>query len=181
MRMYVSKTKIMAVLSVMAALSTVLTVLGTVISVNTVFFTSAAAFLVGIAVISYGMVYGTIFFFVCMALDFFVNPNKLHVVLYAALAGYILLSEGTYLLLARMKDGKGKEWLHRGIRFVIFEALYLPFLIFLPKLFVSDTMLAKPWFMLVMIPGGVVVWFLYELAYFVVKRMFREKFARILN
>lgn len=181
MRMHVSKTKIIAVLSVMAALSTVLTVLGTVISVNTVFFTAAAAFLVGISVCSYGMGYGTIFFFVCLALDFFINPNKLHVLLYLVLAGYILLSEGTYLLLGRMKDGKGKEWLHRGIRLVIFEVLYLPVLIFIPKLFASDTMLAKPWFMLVMIPGGVLVWFIYELAYFVVKKMFREKFARVIS
>ena len=55
--MYVKR---ITILGMMAALSTVLTVLGTVISVNTVFFTAAAAFLVGIAVISYGMGTGTI-------------------------------------------------------------------------------------------------------------------------
>ena len=56
MRMHVNKTRAIAVLGVMAALSTVLTVLGTVISVNTVFFTAAAAFLTGIALTGWGMV-----------------------------------------------------------------------------------------------------------------------------
>lgn len=180
MRMHVNKAKVMAVLGVMAALSTVLTVLGTVISVNTVFFTAAAAFLVGIAVCSYGMGYAVIFFFVCLALDFFVNPNKLHVFLYLALAGYILLAEGTWIFIGGRKERR-REWLHRGIRFLIFEVIYLPLLIFVPQLLVADTMLAKPWFMLIMIPGGVIAWIIYDLAYFAAKKMFKEKFAGIIR
>ena len=42
--MHVNKTKKIAILGVFAALSTVFTVLGTVISVNTVFFTALAAY-----------------------------------------------------------------------------------------------------------------------------------------
>ena len=82
-----NQTHKLAVMAVMAALSTVLTVLGTVISVNTVFFTAAAAFLAGIIVTCYGKRAGVLFFAVCAVLDFLVNPDKLHVILYLCLAG----------------------------------------------------------------------------------------------
>lgn len=179
MRMHVNKTRAIAVLGVMAALSTVLTVLGTVISVNTVFFTAAAAFLTGIAVCSYGMGYGTVFFFVCLLLDFIVNPNKLHLFLYLALAGYLLLSEGSWLLLCRIVDGRKKIWLHGGFRFIIFALLYLFLLYLFPQFFVSDTLLAKPWFKIAMIPFGILVWIVYDLAYFTVRKILYEKFSRL--
>ena len=99
--MHVNKTKKIAILGVFAALSTVFTVLGTVISVNTVFFTALAAYLLGIIVVRFGIKEGILFYFVCAALDFFVNPNKMHVILYLALAAYILLSEGIFLLMQK--------------------------------------------------------------------------------
>lgn len=179
--MHVNKTKALAVLGVMAALSTVLTVLGTVISVNTLFFTAAAAFLVGVAVCFYGMGYGTIFFFVCLLLDFFINPNKLHVLLYLGLAGYILLSEGSFLLLDRMTDDRKKAWLHRGIRFLIFAVIYVPFVFFFPQLFLSDSLLAKRWIVMVMLPAGIFAWLVYDLAYFIVKKISHERFGKMLS
>ena len=54
--MHVAKR--MAVLAMMAALSMVLILLGTVIPVNTLFFTAAAAYMTGIAVVLYGKVQG---------------------------------------------------------------------------------------------------------------------------
>ena len=50
--MHVAKR--MAALAMMAALSMVLILLGTVIPVNTLFFTAAAAYMTGIAVVLYG-------------------------------------------------------------------------------------------------------------------------------
>ena len=120
--MHVNKTKKIAILGVFAALSTVFTVLGTVISVNTVFFTALAAYLLGIIVVRFGIKEGILFYFVCAALDFFVNPNKMHVILYLALAAYILLSEGIFLL---MQKKNPKEWAHCVIRLVIFLLIYL--------------------------------------------------------
>ena len=118
--MHVNKTKKIAILGVFAALSTVFTVLGTVISVNTVFFTALAAYLLGIIVVRFGIKEGILFYFVCAALDFFVNPDKMHVILYLALAAYILLSEGIFLL---MQKKNPKEWVHCVIRLVIFLSL----------------------------------------------------------
>lgn len=154
----------------MAALSTVLTVLGTVISVNTVFFTSAAAFLVGIAVIFYGMGAGGLFLAACAALDFFVNPNKLHVFLYLALAVYIFVCEGSYQGMKKMPDGRKKEWLHRSVRFLVFAVLYALLLTFLPQLLVSDKLLARGWFLPVMLAVGAVAWVIYDLAYIEAKK-----------
>ncbi len=176
------KTRTIAVLSVMAALSTVLAVLGTLIAVNTLFFTAAAAFLAGIAVCRYGMKYGILYFCVCLALDFIINPDKLHVLLYLALAGYLLLSEGTWMLLSKSRKtpaaqpGKKKIWLHRLIRLMIFAAIYLPFLFLAPQVILSGDLLKASWYRYAMIPVGVVVWVIYDLAYFAAKKFIRQRF-----
>lgn len=171
--MLLGKTKKIAMLGIMAALSTVLAVLGTVISVNTVFFTAAAAFLVGIAVVQYGLGLGTVFLFVCSVLDFFVNPNKLHILLYLVFAVYFLVSEGSYMGL-KSWNGKRKERIHSVIRFGVFALLYVPVMIFLPGLFVSDTVLERwmgaGWFLPVLLVVGIPLWFVVDFAYFVVKR-----------
>ena len=176
MRMYVKRAKRIALLGMMAALSTVLTVLGTVISVNTVFFTAAAAFLVGIAVIYYGFRAGTVFLGVCAALDFFVNPNKLHLFLYLALAIYILVCEGSYQCMGKLASGRKKEWLHRLVRFFVFAVLYGVLVVFLPQLLVSSRILTKVWFLPVMLGAGAVVWFLYDIAYVEAKKWFCTRF-----
>lgn len=176
--MYVKK---ITILGMMAALSTVLTVLGTVISMNTVFFTAAAAFLVGIAVIFYGMGTGAVYLCVCAALDFFINPNKLHVFLYLALAFYILVCEGSYRGMAKMPDGTKKEWLHRLVRFLIFAVLYVLLLIFLPQLLVSDKLFTRQWFLPVMLGAGVVVWIIYDLAYLEAKRWMTARFGTLFH
>lgn len=171
--MLLEKTKSMAVLGVMAALSTVLTVLGTYISVNTVFFTAAAAFLVGIAVVEYGPGRGTLFFVVCSLLDFFINPNPLHILLYVVFALYFLVAEGSYIGLKK-RSGRKKERLHGGIRLVVFLILYVPAVIFLPELFVSDTVLERwmdaSWFLPVILAAGIPLWLIFDMAYFAVKK-----------
>ena len=158
-------------MGVMAALSTVLTVLGTVISVNTVFFTAAAAFLAGVMLIRYGKGAGVLFYVVCAVLDFFLNPDKLHVLLYLGLAGYIVLSELFYSLL-RVEDARKKEWIHRGIRFVLFAVIYLPLALFLPRLFVNEEILNEVWLLPALLAAGVVGWIVYDVAYGAFKRLF---------
>ncbi len=181
------KTKTIAVLSVMAALSTVFAVLGTLIAVNTLFFTAAAAFLVGIAVCRYGMKYGMLYFCVCLALDFVLNPDKLHVLLYLALAGYLLLSEGTWIILSKgrkastAQPGKKKIWIHRLIRLAIFAAIYLPFLFLAPQIILSGDLLEVSWYRYVMIPVGFVVWVIYDLAYFSAKTFIHERFHNVMK
>lgn len=166
----------MAILGVLAALSTVLTVLGTVISVNTIFFTAAAAFLAGIVVIRFGLGYGTVFFAVCSVLDFILNPNKIHLFLYLGFAGYLLLSEGSFRAIHKKRGERGK-WLHRGLRLLFFLMLYLPMISFIPQLFVSEEIIKMKAFYPVMMAGGLLAWVVYDIAYAVFKRFFYERFG----
>ena len=175
--MHVNKTKKIAILGVFAALSTVFTVLGTVISVNTVFFTALAAYLLGIIVVRFGIKEVILFYFVCAALDFFVNPNKMHVILYLALAAYILLSEGIFLL---MQKKNPKEWVHCVIRLMIFLLIYVPMIFFFPKLLFGDAMQKMTAFYPLLIPAGVIGWLVYDVAYRVFKRIFYERFHTII-
>ena len=176
--MLLNKTKKVVMLGVLAALSTVLSVLGTVISVNTLFFTAAAAFLVGIVVILYGMGYGGLYFISCVCLDFLLNPNKLHGFLYLALAGYIFLSEGSYRAL---KERKKKDGIHKVLRGAIFVCCYVPMVLFVPQLLVSATLYQKTWFLPIMFVIGVVAWLIYDLAYMVAKKWFYAKFGSIFD
>ncbi len=177
--MHVNKTKTIVMLGVLAALSTVLTVLGTVISVNTVFFTAAAAFLSGIVVIRFGMGYGTVFFAVCATLDFIFNPNKLHLFLYLAFAGYLLLSEGSYRLLQK-QEGKKRERIHLGLRLFFFLAFYIPILLFVPQLLIGKNLTKNNAFYIVMMIVGVAAWVVYDLAYRSFKIFFYRRFHGVL-
>lgn len=173
-----NETKKIATLGVMAALSTVLTVMGTVISVNTLFFTAAASFLAGIVLIRFGRKAGLLFYVVCAALDFFVNPNKLHVLLYVAMAGYIVFSELTYSLLCT-KGKKTKEWLHRGIRFILFMLFYVPIIVFFPTLIVTEQFLKETWVYPAFAGAGIAGWILYDIAYGVFKRFFAQRLGKL--
>lgn len=173
-----NKTITIALLGVMAALSTVLTVLGTVISVNTVFFTALAAFLVGIVKNQYGTGYGILFYVVCGTLDFLCNPNPLHVFLYLVLAGYILLSEITYTLLRCQVDRK--ERVHRVVRILIFSCCYLPLVFYVPQLVLSEKIVKMQGFWIIAIGVGAVAWLIYDMAYGVFKSFFLRRFANIL-
>lgn len=177
--MHVNRTKKIVMLGVLAALSTILVVLGTVISVNTVFFTAVAAFLVGIVVTRYGVGYSAVFFAVCAVLDFIFNPNKLHIFLYIGFAGYLLLSEGTYRILPG-KAGQKKERIHQGLRFILFEALYVPLLLFVPQLLISDNIMKMTGFYPIMMVAGLVGWLVYDLAYATFKRVFFQRFGKAL-
>lgn len=177
--MHVNKTKKIAMLGVLAALSTILVVLGTVISVNTVFFTAAAAFLTGVVATRYGMGYGTVFFAVCAVLDFIFNPDKLHIFLYIGFAGYLLLAEGTYRILPG-RPGKKRERMHQGVRLLIFEVLYVPLLVWIPRLLISESIMKMTAFYPIMMVVGVVAWFVYDLAYAAFKRGFFQRFGKAL-
>lgn len=174
----VNRTKQIAVMAVLAAFSTVMTVLGTIISINTIFFTALAAFLAGIVLTRYGKGSGVLFFAVCAVLDFLVNPDKIHVLLYIALAGYIVISEFVYCLI-RMEDGKKKENVHLVVRLVLFCLLYIPIAWFLPQLLVDQQILRMAWLLPALLVGGLIGWLIFDKAYCVFKRLFMQRFARL--
>ena len=176
------RTKRVAVLGVMAAISVILLVLGTLISVNTVFFTAMAAFLVGIAVVKYGFGAGTMLFLGCAVLDLILNPNKLHVLLYLAMAGFILVSEGSYILLEkRIFDQKKRNLIHLICRFTFFMTVYCLLIFLLPRLLMSqeavDGIMSYSWSTWALIAGGVICFLAYDLAYLFIKRTYLHLFS----
>ncbi|MBO6108814.1 MAG: hypothetical protein J6P16_05355 [Eubacterium sp.] len=177
------RTRIVAELSIMAAVSVVLLILGTVISVNTLFFTAIAAFLTGLAVIRHGFGAGVMLFIGCALLDFLLNPIKTHVFLYLFMGGFIILSEGSYKPVQKLiSDQKKINALHFVIRLLIFYAGYLPVILFLPRLFLGEQALKwlfdYDWSIWVMIGGGVVAFLVYEIAYVFAKRAYLNFFIR---
>ncbi len=82
----------------------------------------------------------------------------------------MLISEIIWSKMNRVPDGKKKEWMHRGIRFLLFVAMYLPLVLLLPRLLVPVEWIHRPWFLSLMVLGGAVAWFLFDLAYTACKR-----------
>ena len=176
-----SRTRMVATLGVMAAVSVILLVLGTLISINTVFFTAAASFLVGIAVVKYKFGAGLMLFLGCAVLDLLLNPDKFHVFLYLAMGGFILFGEGTYKLLEkRITNPAKRSVVHMVIRAGIFAAGYVPLIIWLPRLFLTEEAMQKwfsyDWITWALIGAGIVAFFLYDIAYVFVKRTYMSLF-----
>ena len=175
------RTGMIATLAIMAAVSTILLVLGTLISINTVFFTAMAAFIVGIIVVKYGFGAGLMLYIGCALLDLLLNPDKFHVLLYVAMAGFTLLAEGSYKLLEKkVPDPKKRNIIHIACRIVVFMAGYIPLIVFIPRLFLAKTALdqfyQEDWIVYVMIGIGFIAFIVYDLAYVFVKRTYMNVF-----
>ena len=178
-----NRTKMVATLGVMAAISAILLVLGTLISINTVFFTALAAFLVGIAVVKYGFGAGAMLFLGSAVLDLLLNPDKFHVLLYLAMGGFILLGEGSYKLLEkRIPNPKKRNGIHLICRIVVFFIGYIPLVIWMPRLFLTqtavDNWLSYDWVTWALIGIGVIAFIVFDLAYLFVKRTYMGLFRR---
>ena len=176
------RTKMVATLGVMAAISVILLVLGTLISINTAFFTAMAAFLVGIAVVKYGFGPGTMLFLGCAVLDLILNPEKLHVLLYVAMGGFILVSEGSYRIFEkRIMDPKKRNLIHLICRFAFFMAAYCFIVFLLPRLILSGEAIEQifkyDWSTWAMLAGGIICFFAFDLAYIFVKRTYLHLFS----
>ena len=175
------RTKMIAALAIMTAVSTVFLLIGTFIAVNTVFFTAAASFLVGIIVVKYGVGAGLMLFMGSAILDLILNPDKFHVILYLAMGGFILIAEATYKLLEkRYMNPMTRNLLHLVIRLAVFFALYIPVAIFFPMLFLSGetwSMFSDLGWVRYVLPGvGVVAFVVFDLAYLFVKKAYLHIF-----
>ena len=175
------RTKMIAALAIMTAVSTVFLLIGSFIAVNTVFFTAAASFLVGIIVVKYGFGAGLMLFMGSAILDLLLNPEKFHVILYLAMGGFILIAEGTYKLLEKhIMNPMTRNLLHLVIRLAVFFALYIPVAIFFPMLFLSSetwSMLGDFGWLRFVLPGvGFIASIVFDLAYLFVKKAYLHIF-----
>lgn len=170
--MHVNRTRALAETALMAALSVVLLLLGTFISVNTLFFTALAAYLIGYSIQKHGLKYGGIQFAACVLLDVFVNPDKFHWILYLCLGGYLLVSEWVFRKANRAQEGRKKLRRQLIYNWILFNIIYIPLVFFFRELLFAGEI---PGGTLVLWLAGQIGWLVYDKAYRVFFQVLRER------
>ena len=140
--MHVS-TKKLTVSAMLLAIAVILLYLGNVVESSTVFFLALAAFCTGIIQREYGIKSGWVFWIANMLLGLIVIPQKLDMVTFAVFSLYILLTEMGGSCLCRRVDEKKRNRMFVILRLVIFNVMYLPLVLGMPKLFLGETLLLK--------------------------------------
>lgn len=150
------KAKDMAVLAMLAAVSMIFMLLGNVIESNTLFFYAGAACLAGVAIRKYNTYSGCLMAAVCLVLSFFLLPNKLYAGTYFALVLYVVIWE----VCEQKRVNIAISFL---IKYVVFNAFYVPILIFFPSLIIGKEM-GTGFFVLCLVLGQVVL-LVFDIAY----------------
>lgn len=128
------KAKKMAFGGFLLALTIVCMALGSVIETNTLFLLAAASYFVGIIIREMGMRMGLAFYLAAVLLGFLLAPNKLYVISFAAMGFYILAIEFAWNLLGRTQEKINRRVLFWGMKYLLFNLLYLPMLLFFQQL-----------------------------------------------
>ena len=157
------RTKRMATAGLLVAFIIVMLVLSSVIETNTLFFIAAASFCVGIAIREWGLKFGAAFLVAALILGVLLAPNKLYCITFAGMGIYIWLSELLWEKAAgadRLKHRNLTIWIGK---YLIFNVIYIPVLIFMPSLIFSREISAV--IAIILFLGGQAVLFVYDTAY----------------
>ena len=157
------KAKQIAFLGLLTAFSVLVISLGAVLEVSTLFFLCGAAFCVGIAVREWGIRYGAAFLGASILVGLMVAPNKLYCITYGAMGLYLILSEILYRKMSGAKNPKRQVRLLWLGRYLIFNGMFVPALIFVPQLFVEQRIESAMWLVLWLV--GQVGLFIFEKAH----------------
>ena len=166
-----------AFLGLLLAFALVLTLIGGYTDISTLSFMAAAAFCTGIAIRECGLTFGGGFGVAGVLLAFMLAPNKLYVMTYACMSLYIFAREWVFDRIAvskKMRHPRLKFWI---FKYLIFNVMYIPVLIFLPEIifagYVSKALTV------VLIVAGQIVLFIYDRVYdyfqYVLWGQFRKK------
>lgn len=164
------KGKMMAFCGLFLALSVVCMSLGSVIETNTLFLLAAASFFVGIVIREFGQKAGGAFYVADVLLGFLIAPNKFYVLSFAAMGLYILVIEAAWRILGRSARMQ-KTAVFWGIKYFVFNAMYIPMLVFFKELLLGGRKLSA-----VMTAG---VWIVGQIALFVYDRAYEYVQASI--
>lgn len=151
-----------AFLGVLLALTVLLIILSGVFEFNTLFLLAAASFGVGIAIRESGLSIGVVFYLGAVALGFFLAPNKLYCITFAAMGMYLLIREFAFEKLAHV-TWKNRTLLFYILKYVSFNLMYLPVIFLMPKVIYSGEINSQIYLLLVF--AGQLVLFLYDWAY----------------
>lgn len=157
------KGKKMAFLGLLLAVALILIILSGVFEFNTLFLLAAASFCVGIAIREYGMSLGFGFYIASIILGLLLAPNKLYMITYAAMGLYIVCRELAWTMLDRAKKKRNPLVIYWLLKYIIFNVIYIPIIILIPKLIYQGTINTGLTIMLIM--GGQVALFVLDKAY----------------
>lgn len=155
--------KKMAFLGLLLAVTVLLIVLSGVLEFNTLFLIGAASFGVGIAIRESSIRYGLGFYLAAILLGLILAPNKLYCITFAAMGFYILVIEYSFDKLANLRSGMSRTKLYWMIKYITFNIMYIPMVLFLPRLIYQGGM--NPIIILVMLLAGQIVLFVYDMGY----------------
>ena len=156
------KGKKMAFLGLLLAITLILIILSGVFEFNTLFLIGAASFCVGIALREYGMSFGIGFYIASIILGLLLAPNKLYMITYGAMGLYIVGREFAWTMIDRAKK-KNPIVIYWVLKYVIFNLIYIPIIIFMPKLIYQGTINTGLTIMLII--GGQALLFVLDKSY----------------
>jgi hypothetical protein len=155
--------KKLAFLGLLLACTILLVIFSGIFEFNTLFLLAGASFCVGIAIRESGVRIGFGFYIASLLLSFLLAPNKLYCITYAAMGLYLVISEYTYDKLTHIKSTDNRIQILWIIKYIAFNAMYIPILIFLPKL-IYQGQINKMLFAVIFLAGQLVL-FVYDKAY----------------
>lgn len=155
--------KKMAFLGLLLSVDVILIILSGVFEFNTIFLLGAAAFCVGIAIRESGLSLGLGFYLASILLGCMLAPNKLYCVTYGGMGLYIIAREFAWEKLAGAKSITNRSTILWIIKYLVFNLMYLPILLFMPKLIYQGEI--SKMILLSIFIGGQAVLFIYDRAY----------------
>jgi len=155
--------KKLAVSGLLAAFTVVLIALAAVIETSSLFFIAVASFCVGIVLREWGVFYGVSFYVATVILGVLVAPEKMYCITYAGMGFWLVGSEVLWKVLAKQEKVKCRTLCLWIGKYVIFNAVYIPALIFMPQLLIKKEM--STGFILVLLAVGQVALWIYDRAH----------------
>ena len=139
--MHVEQTKRIAGVGMLSALSVLLLAAGSFVTVNTLFLTALAAYLVGYAIFRYGLPAGLMQCVICTLLDAFLNPDKFNFFVYLGFGIYIIFSEFVFQKANKIKDPKKKMRRQLIYNWILFNIIYIPTVLFFENILIRRQLL----------------------------------------
>lgn len=176
--MYVNAKKI-AFLGLLLAGTTLLVIFSGIWEFNTLFLLAGASFGVGIAIRECKLRIGFGFYIASVLLSFILAPNKIYVITYSAIGLYLVIIEYFFLKLSDMIWKKNRIKFFWVIKYVTFNIMFLPILLFLPKLIYQGKIDNGLLFVFFLV--GQVALFVYDTAHDYFQKHIWEKLRRKLQ
>lgn len=176
--MYVNAKKL-AFLGLLLAGTTLLVIFSGIWEFNTLFLLAGASFAVGIAIRECRLRIGFGFYIASVLLSLILAPNKIYCITYSAMGLYLVVIEYFFLKLSNINWKKNRIILFWVIKYVTFNLMYIPILLFLPKLIYQGQI--NTVFFAILIVGGQIVLFIFDTAHDYFQKNIWEKVRRTLH